>query len=314
MKSRTKLGLITLVIITLLVIISIPFSKTSKVYKFDFSEVVTSSTLGIAMPPSPLEKIVKKDLEGKEGSFAVVVESLQDDEKYYLNVTEIFPAASLYKLILLAAVEKEIEAEEISLDDSVSSTKTHLAGVLGEVDFGYEDAPERIGYTVREAMERVGRISDNFAAIMLTEKLRAVRMSRDDDNKLLVKMTKELGMKNTSFDNDPIATTAEDVAVYFKGLYNGQVVSKTGSEQITKYLSLSNLNDRIPAKLPKETKVVHKTGELARVRHDAGIVYLEGHPYLIVLLSKDLQYEDDVVETFAQISDDVYEYFKGKRQ
>lgn len=313
MKSHTKLGLTTLIVLALLIAISTAFSKTSKVYKFDFSEVA-SSTLEIAVPSSPLEKIIKKDLEGKEGSYAVVIESLGDDEKYQYHETEPFPAASLYKLILLAAVEKEIEAGEISLDDSVSSTKTHLAGVLGEVDFGYEEAPERIGYAVREAMERVGRISDNFAAIMLTEKLRAVRTSRVDDNKLLIKMADDLGMKNTSFDSDPISTTAKDIAVYFKGLYNGQVVSKTGSEQIIRYLSLSNLNDRIPANLPQEMKIIHKTGELSKVRHDAGIVYLEGHPYLIVLLSRDLQYEDDAVETFAQISDDVYQYFKGKRQ
>lgn len=310
MKSHTKLGLITLSFLALLIAVSILLSKTSKVYTFDFTRA--EFTLGIPQEQSPLDKIVKQNLKEKKGSFAVVVESLPGGEGYQYNGVELFPAASLYKLILLAAVMKEVEDRQMNLDDTVSSTKTHLVDVLGEVDFGYEEAPERIGYTVQEALERVGRISDNFAAIMLAEKLRAVRASQDDSDKLLIKMARDLGMTNTSFESDPIATTAEDIAIYFKALYNGQVVSKTASDKIIELLSLSKLNNRIPAKLPEGVKVVHKTGELGRVRHDAGIVYLEGNPYLIVLLSKDLKYEDDGVETLAQISKDVYEYFKGK--
>lgn len=320
MKSRTRFGITVLSGLLALVLLSKILSTFdfSRTFNFEFAIKQTKNN-------PQLESIVAKNLNGIEGRFAVYIEELPannsdggkvdnsftllaDPLKYTLNELEFFPAASLYKLVLLAAVLKEVEKGNLALEDQLSGAKSHLVEVFGGVDFGYEDAPEQISYTVDEALTRVGRVSDNFAAIMLTEKLRAIRISEGSSNKLLIEITKELGMKNTDFDTDPIQTTAEDIAIFFKQLYFGQIVSPQVSEKIIGYLNLSQLNDRIPAKLPEEVKVVHKTGELARVRHDAGIVYGE-RPYLIVLLSKDLKYEDQGIETMANISQEVWEYF-----
>lgn len=314
MDLRTKIGLFTLATLILLISISrLTIKKTPSNQSLDFFQKSFnfSDTFKFEFENEALKKIVADDLQNKEGTYAVYVESLQSEEKYGFNNKENFPAASLYKLILLAAVFKEIEAGDLTAETTVSNTKSHLSDVLGGVDFGYEDSPEEINYSVDEALTRVATISDNFAAIMLTEKLRALRVNRNTDNKLLVQIAQDLGMVNTSFDTDPIITTASDIAVYFKHLYKGEVVSSAASEQIIDLLSQSKINNRIPAKLPEGVKVAHKTGELARIRHDAGLVYLENNPYVIVLLSKDLKYEDDGVDTLAQLSKDIYDYFNS---
>lgn len=308
MTSKTKLGIWVLLIVAMLVGLSVILKGTSKTYTFDFGK-----TFSFQYQSSPLRDVVARDLAGKRGTYAIYVENLQTTEKYALNESEIFPAASLYKLILMAAVLKEVEAGNLKLEDEIYGKKSHLIEVLGEEDFGYEEVPESIAYTVDEALTRVGRISDNFAAIMLTEKLRQLRVNRGDEDKLLIQMTKDLGMDHTDFESDPIDTTASDIAHYFKLLYGRQVVSPAVSEAIIKYLSLSNINDRIPASLPEEVKVVHKTGELAQVRHDAGFVEPSvGGAYVIVIMSKDVVYEDDGVDTLAQVSKDVYQYFVSK--
>lgn len=311
MLSRTKLGLYALIILGILVVSShLLKSKTG------WKGFESGSTYTFEYKSESLMKVVQKSLAGKTGTFAVYIENLNSGEKYGLNENQGFPAASLYKLILMAAVLKEVEGGRLSLDDTITNTKSHLQSVLGEVDFGYEERSESIQYTVDEALTRVGAISDNFAAIMLTEKLAQVRASSGSDEKLLFKMTDELGMKNTSFDSDPIITTAFDIGGYFKAMYWGQVVSKPASDKIIDLLGKSKINDRIPAKLPEGTKVIHKTGELSRIRHDGGIVYPPNtpnhpdNPYVIILLSKDLQFEDDGVETLAQLSKDVYDYFE----
>jgi beta-lactamase class A len=102
------------------------------------------------------------------------------------------------------------------------------------------------------------------------------------------------------------------MSTYFKALYKGEIVSKTAADDILSILELSQLNNRIPDQLPEGTKVIHKTGELSKIRHDAGIVYLEGHPYIIILLSKDLLFEDDGIETLSNISKAVFDYFSGR--
>ena len=43
----------------------------------------------------------------------------------------------------------------------------------------------------------------------------------------------------------------------------------------------------IPAGLPREARVAHKTGEISTIAHDAGLVYLPGrHPYALVVLTE----------------------------
>lgn len=261
-----------------------------------------SSNFSFVFKSDELSKIIGDNLPTNNGQYAVYVEDLRDGEVYSLRSSDIFPAASLYKIFLLAAVLKELEDGRLKLEDRISSKKDHLVEVFGEVDFGYEEAPEIIDYTVEETLQRVGRISDNFAAIILVEKIGWDKVQR---------MASDLGAKNTTI-KEPIQTSAEDIAWFFKKLYQGRIVSPAVSGKIADYLSLSKINDRIPAKLPKDVKLIHKTGELSRVRHDGGIVYLKDRPYVIVLMSKDLKYEDEGGETLVRISKEVYEYFKKK--
>lgn len=308
MASRTKFGLLVLVILLI-------GSGVSRVVGGKDSppliapQLHLSGTFNFQFESVALRKIVQKDLEGQNGNFAVYIEGLGESNKelYTFNELQPFPAASLYKLVLVAAALDRVEKGQMHLGDEITSTKSHLTEVLGSEDFGYEDSPEAIKYTLEESLARIGAISDNFAAIMLTEKLR-VNAVRDP----LTVMAEDLGMRNTKFGDIPI-TTAEDIAFFFKKLYRGGIVSAQSSEQIRSLLNSSKINNRIPAKLPKGIKVVHKTGELPRLRHDAGIVYLEKLPYVVVLLSKDLKYEDDGVDLLAKISKDIFDYFSQKR-
>jgi beta-lactamase class A len=68
-------------------------------------------------------------------------------------------------------------------------------------------------------------------------------------------------------------------------------------------------NDIIPAKLPTNVKVAHKTGSITGVRHDSGIVFLpDGKKYVLVLLSKALENETAGVQAMADVSELLYHY------
>lgn len=245
------------------------------------------STFKFVFRSQGLSQIVDGNLRGVKGDFSIYIEDLGDGEKYSLRPNDIFPAASLYKLYLMAAVLKEVElTSEVTMQTKLSASKAHLVEVYGGVDTGYEEAPENISYTIEEALTRIGRVSDNFASIMLAEKI--------------------------GWDKVSDSTSSLTVADFFKKLYRQEIVNANVSGKLIEFLSLNQLNNRIPAGLPEGMRVIHKTGELARVRHDAGIVYLPGREYVIVLMSQNLQYEDGGVEVLAKISKEVYEYFKSK--
>lgn len=299
MNSSTKIGIYTIIILGLLLFLARFFGNPdqkplitvlgfSREWNFNF----TDSNLG---------PIVAKNLSEAEGSYAIVIEGLTTKERFNYHENEIFPAASLYKLFVLAAVLAEIEQGNLKETDSIGATMKHLDEILGERDYGYEEyaQDDTIGWSIKEAMTRISTISDNYAALLLAEKV--------GWNKI-TEQARKIGASSTTFKS-PISTSASDITLFLRKLYQKEIVSETASDKIIDLLSQGRINNRIPAKLPEDLKIAHKTGELARVRHDAGIVFLEGKPYLIVMMSKDVIYEDEAVETQAQISKDVYEYF-----
>lgn len=291
MKKKFVIGIVILMLLT----ITIVYSRHTSNFSFEFKS-------------DKLSKIITDSLPVDNGQYAVYIEDLGDGEIYSLRSLDSFPAASLYKIFLLAATLREIENGRLKIEDGLFISRQELIKSLGEDEFGIDDLPDQVEFSVEEAMVRIGRISDNFAAIMLGDKI-----GWDKVQSLVL----ELGAKNTSIQ-DPIQTSAENIALFFKKLYRKEIVSVKVSEEVEKYLSLNQLNNRIPAGVPDGVKVIHKTGELSGVRHDAGIVYLtnktneSNKSYVIVLLSKDLKYEDEGVETFVKISKEVYEYFEKK--
>jgi beta-lactamase class A len=76
-----------------------------------------------------------------------------------------------------------------------------------------------------------------------------------------------------------------------------------------KILLDQKFNEIIPAQLPKEVKVAHKTGSVSSVRHDCGIIMLpDGSQYVLVLLSKNLKDEEQGIKAMADVSRIVYDY------
>ena len=66
-------------------------------------------------------------------------------------------------------------------------------------------------------------------------------------------------------------------------------------------------NDGIPAGLPKEVKVAHKTGSITKINHDAAIVYPpDRKPYVLVVLTRGIEDEKRANKLIADISRTLY--------
>ncbi len=314
MKFSTKIALYSL----LLIIILVTLSKFFKPFQGRALGIMVdlSSYFEFDFVDQDLNKIIKGKLQGQKGEFAVVITDLSSGErKFSINEDKPFPAASLYKLFLLAAAFEEIENGRLKEDQVITVSQEHLKKVLGFEDFGYNKDQEEISHKVSSILSRIATISDNYASIMLAEKIGWEKVREQ---------ARKIGASQTSI-KDPITTSASDIALYFEKLYRGEIVSKQASEKIIELLSKSKINNRIPSKLPADVeikegtqsakqvlKIAHKTAELPRIRHDGGIVFIPGKPYAIVLLSQDLQFEDDGIELLGQISKDVFDYFSKK--
>ena len=111
----------------------------------------------------------------------------------------------------------------------------------------------------------------------------------------------EAGRSNT--------TTAADLLAIYEHLASGQMINEEVNRQMIDILLDQQFNDIIPAYLPDEVKVAHKTGSITAIHHDSGIVLLpDGKQYVLVLLSKKLKDFDHGTETMARVSERIYQY------
>jgi beta-lactamase class A len=267
---------------------------------------------------SHLGEFIKEQLSGTTGSYGVVVVNLETDESSFLNEHTTFKTGSLYKLWVMATAFEQIKAGKLretdilSQDINVLHNKFGLASPSAQINTQPSDAPSpsedpnanKITMSVGEALEKMITVSDNYAALLLTERIRLINLSAFlDKNNFSESM---VGIKG----GDPI-TSSYDMALFLKKLYKGELADKEYTDKMLSLLKRQRLNAKLPKYLPKDTVIAHKTGELDEFTHDVGIVYAPSGNYIIVVLTESTsRYQAE--ERISLVSQAVYKYFKNQ--
>lgn len=252
-----------------------------------------------------LESIVDNALGKDKDNFGVVIRNFKTGERFYLNEDKVFDSASLYKLWVMAITFQQLNLGLLNENDTLSenisqlNTDFNISSDSAQLSDGY------ISESIQEALERMITASDNYSAMLLTEKVQLPNISQflsdNDFNE------SEVG---TSTDNPK--TSAKDTASFFDKLYHDKLNNDATSNAMLELLKKQQLNGKIPKYLPENAVVAHKTGELGEVSHDAGIVYTKKGDYILVIMSKTGN-SDDANEKIAEISKNVYGYFISQK-
>lgn len=318
MKSVLKLLAFSLVILAFIFIPVIVYGVSLVQQK---NERIASSRqiFAAAITPTPtqapqidqeskLADIVNYNFADEDKDYAIVIKNLKTGEEYRFNENKKFNSASLYKLWVLAVVSKKIKEGLIDEDQSIVGNLNKMNDILStdpsptpgqEIKEDLNEEPKGISMTVRNAMDKMIIYSDNYAALLLTQKV---------GPPAIASFLKEYGLKGSAFGSPP-KTTAHDVALYYEKLYNGEIVDKETSSKMVDLLKKQAINDRLPKYLPDSIDVAHKTGELYGVKHDAGIVFGEKGDYIIVVMS-DTKDPKTAAERTAAFSKQIYNYFE----
>lgn len=248
-----------------------------------------------------LEKIVKNVLKYDENNFGIVINNLKTGERYYLNKDKTFDTASLYKLWVMTVAYEQIEDRKIKLRDVLTDDVDSLNKKFNISTKSAELTEGTVSWPVQNALEQMIMISDNYSALLLSEK---IGLSNVSD---FLQKSNLLSSKIGNADKNPI-TTASDIGNFLVKLYNGELANTDDTNEMIRLLKNQQVNTKLSKNLPNDTVIAHKTGELDGFSHDVGIVYTEKGNYIIVMLSK----ADNVFDAnnkIAEISKEVYEYF-----
>lgn len=268
-----------------------------------------------------LREQVEREFSKKPGVFAVAFKDLATGKEMLIRERDVFHAASTMKTPVMIEVYKQAAQHKLALSDSMT-IKTEFKSIVDGSTYNLhaiEDSDTNIykeagtKRTLESLVYDMIIVSSNLATNLVIERVGAQNVTQT---------MRDLGAKDIQVrrgveDNKAFAqglnntVTAYDLMVIFEKIATGKAVSPEASNAMITTLLDQKFNDAIPGKLPKEVKVAHKTGAIAGIRHDSGIVLLpDGRKYVLVLLSKDIKDDKETIDTMATVSEMIYKYVK----
>ena len=266
---------------------------------------------------------VQTELAKQKGFFAIAFKDLQTNETLLWNEHELFHAASTMKTPVMIEVYKQVAAGKLTLTDAVlvkNEFKSIVDGSpysLNPADDSQQELYKMVGSKIplSELVYQMIIMSSNLATNLIMEMV---------DGKKVTQTMRNLGTKNMMVlrgveDSKAFAqnlnniTTAYDLMVVYEQLAKGKVVSQKASDEMINTLFNQTHNTLIPALLPKNIRVAHKTGTITGVHHDSGIVFLaDGRKYVLVILSKNLENDIEATNSMAKVSEMIYQHIINK--
>lgn len=253
----------------------------------------------------PLKSQLVSLVTHRNSTYSIYVKPLDSDSSLTIN-NEQMQAASMIKLFIMAEAFRQEKIGLLHFDEEsviTSKVKVGGAGIL-------QDVPDGSRKTLRQLIELMIIASDNTATNLVID-----RLTMKSINNLIVR----LGFTNTMLqrkmmDFESIKTGKEnytsvvDLGVMLEKIYFGQCIGPEQDAEMLKILLKQEDNDKIPALLPADVKVAHKTGELVGIFHDGGIVYGPKRNYVVCIMTKNITDTDEAVHHIAAISKDIYQF------
>jgi beta-lactamase class A len=239
---------------------------------------------------------------------AVALRTLDRRDELLIQPDVEFHAASTMKVPVMIELFRRASAGSIRLDDTIPITTTfhslvdgspYTLDVSGPPDDAIAARPDgRISY--RELCEAMITVSSNLSANLLIEQLGAANIQRTVDRLGAPRMHVRRGVEDEKAFEKGLnnTTTARALLTLLEQIAHGRAGDPASTDAMLAILERQRVNDRIPAGLPPGTIVAHKTGEITRIRHDAGIVYAP-RPFVLVVLVRGI---DDGAKADALIA------------
>lgn len=250
-------------------------------------------------------KAIEDVITPTAGRWGMVVAHLGTNREVAWNQDEQFPAASLIKVPIMYEIMRQAAEGNLCLAERLTAKdrdKTDGAGILKELNDG-------LSLTIRELVTLMIIISDNTATNMLIDfiGMDAVNRTMNDlglSSTVLRRMMMDDAAARAGREN---LTSAADMTNLFRVLYMGRKLPLEYHDMMLDILKRQQVRDKLPFYLPEEMVVAHKTGTLAGVEHDAGILYLPDGDYLAVVLMAGLATNQEGILTIAHAGRIIYE-------
>ena len=246
-------------------------------------------------------------------TIAIAWYDLRDGRTLLRNEREVFHAASTMKVPVMLGIFEAISRGALRLDQPVL-VRNEFTSIADGSKFSVDakDDSDAEMYTmigrevplellVRHMIVRSSNLATNNVIELIGANQVMTLMERIGANDIKVlrgvedQKAFDAGLNNT--------TTAYDLMLVLRSLARQRLISAEASKQMIEILAAQEFNTGIPAGLPPGTRVAHKTGDITRIAHDAGIVFRpDGSAYVLVVLTRGFEKLEEANRVIAEIS------------
>ena len=249
-------------------------------------------------------ELVDRNLDGVMG---VAIEDLTAGDHYFLHEDEVFAQASSIKIAVLADLYLQAQQGKLRLADLYTVQSSDL---VPDSDIMNGLTPGVTRVTLRDLATMMVAVSDNAATNVLID-----RVGMQNVNGML----ESLGLTHTRLRRKMMdleaakqgrenISTPREMMTLLNAIYRGKLLNKESTEDFFKVLS-TNKDSWIPRDLPAGLKIANKPGSLEAVRNDSGIVFVEGRPYVICVMTSFLRNEREGEQAISQVSLETWRMF-----
>lgn len=250
-------------------------------------------------------------------TIAVYVSDAASGWSYTRKPDRVFHAASTMKVPVMIELFRLHETGRLSLDDELP-VKNEFSSIVDGSPYAMsisEDSDDSIyskigaSMSIRDLIFQMITVSSNLATNILIDHVTADSVQATIERLGVTTMrvlrgvedikAYEAGLSNTA--------TARDLGVQLERIASRKAVSPNADEGMIDIMEAQVFNEMIPAGLPPDTPVAHKTGSITRINHDAAIVSPDKDPYVIVVLTEGVDDHAESARMGARIAQRIHE-------
>ncbi len=266
--------------------------------------------------PSPgKQKLLWQKLEARinaidehlDGAMGVAIEDLTTGDHFFLHEDEVFAQASSIKITVLANLYLQAQQGKLKLTDLYTVQSSDL---VPDSDIMNGLTPGVTRITLRDLATMMVAVSDNSATNVLIDRvgMQNVNSMLDSLSLTHTRLRRKMMDLQAAKEGRENISTPHEMMSLLDAIYHGKVLNKEMTADFFKMLS-TNKDSWIPRDLPPDLKIANKPGALEAVRNDSGVVFVEGRPYVICVMTGFLLNEREGEQAITKISLETWRMF-----
>jgi beta-lactamase class A len=270
--------------------------------------LVSACVAQSAAPSAGKQQILWQKLESQiqeidqhlDGVMGIAIEDLTTGDHFFLHESEVFAQASSIKITVLANLYLEAQQGKLKLTDPYTVQSSDL---VPDSDIMNGLTPGVTRVTLRDLATMMVAVSDNSATNVLIDRvgMQNVNAMLDSLGLSHTRLRRKMMDLQAAKEGRENISTPREMMQLLDAIYHGKVLNKESTADFFKMLSTGKASF-IPRDLPPDLKVANKPGELEAVRNDSGIVFVEGRPYVICVMTGYLRNERDGEDAISKVS------------